>query len=202
MHPTLPLVYVLHELSSTVNVHHLDTWNVHFGLSPEPVQSISTRPILRPANCDGPPLPNQMQNLAAEIRVSLCGRWVLCSNRGDNNITIFPLDKDGRVILVKEDMEMIRHRDHYIDCGGDTPRHFTLISGPVAAPKCQGEASGLVIVANQNSSSILSFRWVQKRKNDAKNDDSDDSNDYVLEPTGYTLSNVPTPVCLCPLRSS
>jgi 6-phosphogluconolactonase (cycloisomerase 2 family) len=76
-HPRLPVVWVLHELNSTVTAC---SWNTRTGAT-HPVQELSTLPD-----------DFKSENTAAEIAVSLDGKHVYCSNRGHDSIAVFPAD--------------------------------------------------------------------------------------------------------------
>jgi len=76
-HPTLPVAFVLNEISSTVVTYYLDA--EHGSL--RPVQILPTLP----ADYTG-------ENTAAEIAVSAGGRFVYCSNRDHDSIAIFAAD--------------------------------------------------------------------------------------------------------------
>lgn len=79
-HPRLPIMYVLNELSGTVDV--MKKWN---GESYAVIQNI-------------PAFPLYYRGLAgsADIHVSPDGRFLYCSNRGSlNNITILSIDSTG-----------------------------------------------------------------------------------------------------------
>ncbi len=75
-------------------------------------------------------------NSGAEIQVAPSGKFVYASNRGHDSIAVFSVAPDGKLALVGHQPVM-----------GQTPRHF------------QVEASGeLLLVANQNSNNVVTFR--------------------------------------------
>jgi 6-phosphogluconolactonase (cycloisomerase 2 family) len=76
-HPTLPVLFVLNEIGSSVATYYLEA--EHGGL--RPVQILPTLP----ADYTG-------ENTAAEIAVSAGGRFVYCSNRSHDSIAMFAAD--------------------------------------------------------------------------------------------------------------
>ena len=73
----------------------------------------------------------------ADIHITKDGRFLYASNRGFNSIAIFSVDPvNGKIVLIGQ--ESIR---------GETPRNFTL------SPN-----EDFLLVANQNSQDIVSFR--------------------------------------------
>ena len=76
-HPTLPVLFVLNEISSSVATYYLEA--EHGNL--RPVQILPTLP----SDFTG-------DNTAAEIAVSAGGRFVYCSNRSHDSIGIFAAD--------------------------------------------------------------------------------------------------------------
>lgn len=96
LHPTLPIIYLINELSSTIAV--IDQ------LSMEILQLVNA-------------LPEEVktENTTAEIAVSANGTCVYCSNRGDDSIVTFAVDDMG---LLSNPL--------FTTSGGACPRHFTL----------------------------------------------------------------------------
>jgi 6-phosphogluconolactonase (cycloisomerase 2 family) len=76
-HPTLPVVWVLNEISSTVVTYFWDAERGHL----RPVQILPTLP----PDYTG-------ENTASEIAVSAGGRFVYCSNRGHDSVATFAAD--------------------------------------------------------------------------------------------------------------
>jgi 6-phosphogluconolactonase len=76
-HPTLPCLYVINELDSTVAAYH---FNPDKGML-QPFQVITTLPTSYTGN-----------NSTAEIWVAPSGRFVYGSNRGHDSIAIFSVD--------------------------------------------------------------------------------------------------------------
>jgi 6-phosphogluconolactonase (cycloisomerase 2 family) len=76
-HPTLPVAFVLNEISSSIVTYYLEA--EHGSLRP-----VQILPSL-PSDYTG-------ENTAAEIAVSAGGRFVYCSNRDHDSIAIFAVD--------------------------------------------------------------------------------------------------------------
>merc|ERR1719401_1339307 len=137
-HPTLPIAYVVNELSSEVSVFAFDTEaaaKLVEGKGAEPtlrlLQTISTIPDAFPKD----------MNTCGRICVHPGGNHVLVSNRGHDSITAFRVHHTGphRGLLSQACIQHTR---------GATPRHF------------QFDASGQwLITANQDSDNIGVFRF-------------------------------------------
>jgi 6-phosphogluconolactonase len=111
------LAYIVNELESTVVVA---TLNQYQGTLTE-VQRITTLP----AGFSG-------QSTCAAIRLSPNGKYLFVSNRGNDSIAMFAVDKDGR-------LSSCGHHP----CGGRTPRDFNI------------DPSGrIMIIAHQDSDTI------------------------------------------------
>ncbi len=82
-HPTLPVLWVLNEINSSVASYYWDAERGH----------------LRPAQIL-PSLPSDYtgENTAAAIATSSGGRFVYCSNRGHDSIAIFSADPDSGLL--------------------------------------------------------------------------------------------------------
>ncbi len=79
-------------------------------------------------------------NYCADIHLSKDGRFLYGSNRGENTIVTFRIEKDGTLSLAG-----------HTSCGGNWPRNFTL------------DPSGkFLLVGNQKSDSISVFRLNRK----------------------------------------
>jgi 6-phosphogluconolactonase (cycloisomerase 2 family) len=76
-HPKLPILWVLNELDSTTATY---TWDAGTGAL-KPLQVITTLPT----DFTG-------YSTTAEIGVTLDGRFVYCSNRGHDSVTIYAAD--------------------------------------------------------------------------------------------------------------
>jgi len=120
-HPTLKLVYVVNELSSSVA-----TVKRNNDGSFTQLEEVSALPI----GSDKP-------NSCADIHVTKDGRFLYVSNRGFNSIAEFSIDqKSGMLTQIGQQ-----------PCGGETPRNFSL-----------SPDENFIVVANQNSMDIVSFR--------------------------------------------
>ena len=121
-HPSGRVVYLLSELSATVTQLKFDPATGALTVG----QTIGARA----AGATG-------ENTAAEIAVSPDGRFLYTSNRGDDNLAVFTIDRPSA------DLKLVTH----VPAGGRTPRHFAI------------EQSGRwLVVANQNSDSLTVFR--------------------------------------------
>lgn len=121
-HPGSSTVYILDELSNTIGVYRFDTTT---GVLVEPsLQLISTLP----GDWTTP-------NLAADIHLSSCSKYVYVSNRGHNSMAGYKIvDESGQLELIG--WESTR---------GGSPRNFLVF----------GE---LMLVANQDTDTIEVFR--------------------------------------------
>lgn len=142
-HPTLPVAYVVNELSSEVSVFDFDRSAAEELLAAGPDNLKSARPTLKlrqTIRTIPSAFPGDM-NTCGRITAHAAGNFVLVSNRGHDSITVFRVSrsptKAGELSLV--------------DCfhtRGFTPRHF------------QFDASGQwLISANQDSDCIGVFRF-------------------------------------------
>lgn len=122
IHPSLPYAYSVEELSNTVAVYKVD--KVTGSLTAEsrvPMLSDEVR---------------SEQNTAADIHISIDGKFLYASNRGQDNLVIYLIDpQDGALSLVGHQ-----------PTGGKHPRNFRIDN--------QGE---LVFVANMESNNIVVF---------------------------------------------
>ena len=97
--PSGKAIYLVNELSSTIDMYSYDSGRLHA------LQTISTLP----PGFKG-------ENTTAEIAVDSAGRFLYVSNRGDDSIAVFAIDPhDGKLSFVER-----------VPTGGKTPRHFTL----------------------------------------------------------------------------
>lgn len=117
-------MYVLGELGSNVTVFQVDRNNGLISL-----QTISS---LR----DG----FNGKNYSADIHIGKSGKFLYCSNRGENTIATFRILEDGKL-------------DHVgnVDCGGNWPRNFVL--DPLGK---------FILAGNQKSGNVAIFRIDQK----------------------------------------
>jgi 6-phosphogluconolactonase len=97
-HPTLPFVFVVNELNSTVTSY---TWDNNLGK----MDQIATYPML----------PDEFNEFskAADIHLTSDGKFLYASNRGHNSLAAYRVADDGRLQFI----------DTY-PCGGDFPRNF------------------------------------------------------------------------------
>jgi 6-phosphogluconolactonase len=114
-------MYVIGELDSTVTVFANDEKETF-----RAIQKISTR---QPGATG--------VNGAAEIALHPNGKFLYASNRGDDSIAVFSVDrKSGKLTVVEQ-----------VPSGGRTPRNFTF-----------DPDSARLLVANQDSGNIVEFR--------------------------------------------
>jgi 6-phosphogluconolactonase len=121
-HPTADFVYVNGEMDSTVSA---------FAYEPKTgglknLQTLSTLP----ANFSG-------TSSTAEIQIDRAGKFLYVSNRGNDSIAIFAIDKaTGKLTPVA-----------HVPTGGKTPRYFTL-----------DPTGSYVLAGNQGSNTVTVFR--------------------------------------------
>jgi 6-phosphogluconolactonase len=121
-HPVGPWVYVISEIASTVTAFHWDAVTGSLSL----LQSLTTLP----RGFHG-------ANTAAEIEIHPNGRFLYCSNRGNDSIAAFSIDP-GTGLLAPIG---------FVSSGGRTPRFFTL------------DPSGRwMLCGNQESDNVTVFR--------------------------------------------
>jgi 6-phosphogluconolactonase len=120
-HPNGKWIYVLNELNNTVTMVAKDD---HGFLNKK--FSIST-------------LPNDFTQFskAAEIQISMNGKFIYASNRGHDSIAIFSVDESTGAL-----QNIAFESTH-----GSAPRHFTL-----------SPDENFILVANQNSNNLVSFK--------------------------------------------
>ena len=133
-------------------INELDSTVSAFALGAGRLDSLQTVSTL-PDDFDG-------TNYTADIHVAGSGRFLYGSNRGHDSIAIFAVDEDtGELTYL--DREPTR---------GQFPRNFTI-----------DPSGSLMLVANQDSGTVLTFRV--------------DRQDGTLEHTG-DVAEVPYPVCV------
>ena len=76
------------------------------------------------------------ENTCADIHISSDGRFLYASNRGHNSIAIFSIESDGELLMLGQELTR-----------GDGPRNFAL-----------SPDNNFLLVANQNSDNIVSFK--------------------------------------------
>ncbi|CAM4489237.1 lactonase family protein [Paenibacillus tarimensis] len=128
-HHELPLLYVLEELSSTITVFSFNRDEESGRVTGEQLQKI---PML--------PLSFDKESTAADIHLSVDGKYLYGSNRGHDSLAVYELEEDGR----------LKPAGH-ISTGGMTPRNFAV------APDGRH-----VLAANQDTDSIVVLRLDQQ----------------------------------------
>jgi 6-phosphogluconolactonase len=99
-HPSLPMIYVINELASTISTC---AWDGDAGTL-RVQETISTLPEGFAGH-----------NSCAEVRVASSGRFVYGSNRGHNSIAVYAVGPDGSLTMAG-----------HASTGGENPRNFTL----------------------------------------------------------------------------
>ncbi len=118
------LLYLINEFGSTVMVYRVD--------EDKGLIHLQTIPTVREGFIT--------DNYCADIHISKDGRFLYGSNRGENTIVIYRIEKDGTLSLAG-----------HASCGGDWPRNFTF------------DPSGkFLIVGNQKSNYISVFKIDRK----------------------------------------
>jgi 6-phosphogluconolactonase len=118
------VLYVIGELGSTVSVFNVDEKE---GL--KLFQTISTRGK-----------DSAVINYCADIHISKSGLFLYGSNRGENSIVTFRIERDGKLSLAG-----------HTDCGGNWPRNFVL-----------DPSEKYILVGNQKSGDISVFSIDEK----------------------------------------
>lgn len=165
-----PVAYVVNELSSTVSVFRFSASiaaeivadpSVGAHKSPlELVQLVSTRAASPPAT----------KNTCGRIAIHPGNECVLVSNRGDDTIASFAIKRDPAAPGSTPTLAPAQ----IVSTQGKTPRHFQFTAG-----------GRYIVVANQDSDSLASFRF--------------DSASAGLAFTGYTCAcSSPSFVCATP----
>jgi 6-phosphogluconolactonase len=119
-HPSRPYVFVANELNHTVAAFSYNERNGELKL----LQSLSTLPegVI------------DLENTAADIRITPCGRYLYVSNRDHDSIVLYHFDSDSGKLETIE----------WVETFGSTPRNFNILSG-------------YLVVANQDGNNIVSF---------------------------------------------
>ncbi|MBA4322312.1 MAG: hypothetical protein C0408_05780, partial [Odoribacter sp.] len=117
-------MYVIGELNSTISVLNAD--------GVEGLKLLQTISTLREGFTG--------TNYCADIHIGKTGTFLYGSNRGENSIVTFRIDKEGRLSL-----------EGHTDCGGNWPRNFVI------------DPSGKnILVGNEKSGSIAVFSIEEK----------------------------------------
>ena len=145
--PIADAAYVVNELSSTVSIFRFDRAAAARlaeavdrdgpSLAPRDVQVLEFIGLVTTRPTDPP----KHRNTCGRICVDPSGQYVLVSNRGDDTVSSFRIERDGATVtgLTPWQIESTR---------GCTPRHF------------QFSPSGKwLIAANQDSDNCASFAW-------------------------------------------
>ncbi|RMD73728.1 MAG: lactonase family protein, partial [Lentisphaerae bacterium] len=120
-HPQAPAAFLVNELSSTLIF-------LHYARQAERLTPLAEYPLL-PASFTG-------ENIAADVRISPCGRWVVASNRGHESVAVFAFDQASFTLTPAG----------IYACGGLHPRNIAF------------DPSGrYLLVANQNSHRIVAL---------------------------------------------
>ena len=128
-HPTLPLVYVVNELSSTVTTLRFDA--DHGTLSV--LESRSTLP----SGWSG-------ASFVADVHLAPSARALYVSNRGHNSIAVFSVASTGALSLQQN-----------VSTGGDWPRNFTLDPTGKWLLVANQRSGSIVVFARDESSGAL-----------------------------------------------
>jgi len=141
-HPTLPVCYVVNELSSEVSVFTFNRRAAEELMQNGPCKaehSVPTLDLVQTLRTIPEGFPGDM-NTCGRIAVHSSGLFVLVSNRGHNSITVFRVHLEGPT----PGLLSVTYTQH---TRGATPRHF------------QFDASGQwLITANQDSDNLKVFR--------------------------------------------
>jgi 6-phosphogluconolactonase len=120
-HPDGTTAYLIDETDSTMSELSLDSTNGTLAI----LQTVSTRA----PGATG-------TNTAAEVHVHPSGNWLLGSNRGDDNVVVFPLAAGHMGTPT------------FTPSGGTTPRDFAL-----------DQSGGVLYAANQGTGNVVVFQF-------------------------------------------
>ncbi|CAF1422964.1 unnamed protein product [Adineta steineri] len=127
-HPDKPLAFVCNELNSTTCVYRTDATNGKLELQ----QIITTRRKEDEQN-------SNKENTPAELHFTPDKKYLLVSNRGDENIVIYNLNENHDEILsIKE----------HLNIQGSGPRYFTF-----------DPTGKFLLIANQDSNNLTCFSY-------------------------------------------
>lgn len=121
-HPGYRFAYLVNEIASSVSLLYYEEKRGSF----EIVQTADT--VLRD---------RKKGNICADIHISPDGRFLFCSNRGDDSLAVFCVCEDDGTLRFAE----------RVPCGGRTPRNFVIDS--------DGE---YLLAGNQDTDNIVVFR--------------------------------------------
>ena len=128
-HPDQSLAFVANELDSTVSVYRTD---VTIGKL-EHLQTLSTRQNVS----------STKENYPAELHFSPDKKYLLVSNRGDDNIAIYNLNINTDEVLSVQD---------HLNIQGSGPRYFTF-----------DPTGHFLLVANQNTNNLTCFSYDENK---------------------------------------
>lgn len=123
-HPFLPMFYVVQEMGNRVLIYDYGSGTL------QEVQDVSS--LMEKDR--------KIPNTAAEIRINSAGTKLYVSNRGADNISVYDVDREGRLALTGS-----------ISSGGKTPRCF-------AAAEDRDSGITYLVIANQDSNEIISVK--------------------------------------------
>lgn len=139
-HPTLPICYVINELSSEVSVFEFDSTVAGNLVNDKNARPEPTLKLLQTVRTIPEGFPGEM-NTCGRICVHKGGNFVLVSNRGHNSVTVLRVHNE----LPCPGLLSVASISH---TRGATPRHF------------QFDGSGQwLVTANQDSDSIAVFHF-------------------------------------------
>ncbi|CAF3774622.1 unnamed protein product [Rotaria sordida] len=127
-HPNKLLAFLCNELNSTTNVYRINA-------SCEQLEYLQTIKTRRQEDEND----SSKENYPAELQLTPDGKYLLVSNRGDENLVIFNINENNNEILsVKE----------HLDCRGSFTRYFTF-----------DPTGRFLLVANQKSNNLVCFSY-------------------------------------------
>ena len=129
-HPTLPLVFVVNELDSTVTT-------LRFDADRAVLTPIDTRSTL-PSGWAG-------RNFPADIHVAPSGRALYVSNRGHNSLAVFSVAESTGALALEQ----------VISTGGDWPRNFTLDPAGRWLLVANQRSNSVIVFARDENSGLL-----------------------------------------------
>lgn len=129
-HPFLPMFYVVQEMGNRVLVYDYGSGTL------QEVQDVSS--LMEKDR--------KIPNTAAEIRINSAGTKLYVSNRGADNISVYDVDREGRLALTGS-----------ISSGGKTPRCF-------AAAEDRDSGITYLVIANQDSNEIISVKHMDYKE--------------------------------------
>jgi len=140
-HPTLPMAYVVNELSSEVAVFVVDC-DALKRLRDEGSDAVRKSTLMYvQAVPTVPPQWERSQNTCGRVAVHPSGRFVLCANRGHDSVAVFRVEAEAEIPGMLSQVGIFRTL-------GMTPRHFKF------------DPSGQwLLAANQDSNSVATFRF-------------------------------------------